>query len=150
MKAVILSALFLAVGALASPGTYEGSGKARVVNGSLSTYTSTVVVKEITPKQEYQIDESWVTEKGEKGSSSLTFHFNADGTLKVRNKGVDVGCGYSFEDANGMWLDYKIQTPEGPMHVNLYHSKIDDKVLRLGDAIFRGQAMFWTDALIKK
>jgi hypothetical protein len=149
-KIVIALALGLGLSALASPGTYTGNGVSRIPGGTDEKYITTVVVKEIAAKSIYQVDESWEKADGQKSGSSLTFHFNADGTFKVKNNGVDVGCGYSFEDKNGMWMDYRFQSPWGPVHFNQYHSKVDDTVHRLADGILNGQARFWTDTLIKK
>jgi hypothetical protein len=151
MKAMIvgLSAV-VSVSLMADPGTYKGKGRGRFGGPAESSYTVTLVAREIKAKSVYELEESWVTDKGDKMTVVHTFHFNPDGTLKVKRDNVEVGCGYSFEDANGMWIDYRLQSPQGPLHINQYFSKADKRVLRIGDGIFNGQVMFWTDSLDKQ
>jgi hypothetical protein len=147
---VTLGAL-LSVSLMAEPGTYKGTGKVRSPGGTLvSTYTASLVLKEISPKSLYEVDETWVTADGRKGGSTLTFHFNADGTFRVKRNNVDVGCGYSFDDQNGHWMDYKVQSEQGPVHINQYYSKTEKRLLRMGDGILNGQILFWTDSLVKE
>ena len=150
INGLALLGILISVSVFAEPGTYEGGGRGRQFGESEGTYTAKLTLTEISPKSVYQVDESWTDDKGKTGTSSLTFHFNSDGTFKVKRKDVEVGCGYSFDDAEGHWMDYRIQTEHGPMHINQYYSKTEKALHRLGDGILNGKVMFWTDNLIKK
>ncbi len=149
LQALLLSAL-VGTSLFAEPGTYKGKGTIQGIGSKPAEYAATLVLKEITPKALYEVQETWDMGNGQKGTFTHTFHFNQDGTFKVKRNNVEVGCGYSFDNAQGHWMDYKVQSEQGPVHINQYYSKVNKQLVRMGDGIFQGTVKFWTDSLAKE
>lgn len=133
--------------AMGAPGTYVGSGTVSIGGGEKTTYTAKIVVEDIVPKKVVKVTESYVMSDGKKEEHVLTFRFQQGGLLKVDKKGVNIGCGYCFDHlGENRWCDYRIQTDNGPLHVNMYYDAVNKSVYRIGDFITLKGVGIWNDS----
>ncbi len=146
LMAIVWGALF-SVPLVAEPGTYKGVGTFRDWAGHSGNFSGTLIFKEIVPPKIYQWEETWGPSVVPRGSHSLTLRFANDGTILVKRDSVPVGSGYSFNDPEGLRMDFKFQGGEGPEHVNCYYDKVKNQVFILADGVLNGHSYFWTNRL---
>lgn len=150
MKSIIAltAGLWICGQTLATPGTYEGGGTDRTVNGKPSQYKGTLVVKAL------KADQVELTETYQGSGGTMTFvsviEFLKNGMMKVTKNGIKVGCGYYYDLPEGRWANYSLETESGPIHISAFYSKQNATFLRLGDLIDpNGQVHVWTDRYVK-
>lgn len=151
VKSLILLVVGFSQIALSDPGTYVGNGKISMGGRPATPYKTTLKI-DVVEKDVVKLTETYQMAGQTKPATFVTtLHFAPNGLLKVKKNGVEIGCGYWVDYGNGgRWADYRLQTEEGPLHVNAYFDRPTRTFHRIGDMIRLDGVGFWNDTLTLK
>jgi hypothetical protein len=150
MKRILaIASLCLSGIAFCVPGTYDGTGTLSLGGAKPQAYHVTVLVDELQPGTDYRVTESYDLGNGQPMKVTSDFHFEQNGTIVITRNGVRIGCGYRVAGVSpgDEWLDYRMETDQGPLHVNQYFSAAAKTVYRMGDLTELAGVGIWRDTL---